>query len=313
MMFTKLSQLGVLGMNARIGSYMLPHNKRADYPSVDDKVITAERAEALGIPVPENYAILETFGSLKKLPDILAKYSAFVIKPARGAMGNGIMVITEHSGSVFTRADGRKENIEAIRYHISYILSGFYSINGYSDKAIVQYKIQTHRALEPVAFGGVPDVRVIVHKGFPVMAMMRLPTKKSAGRANLHQGGIGVGIDMLTGTATQGVDGTRSIRMHPDTGKNLGGIRIPEWQKILHLSVMGYELSGLGYLGADIVLDDEKGPLMLELNARPGLAIQLANMIGLRKRLSLFEKEDPAGISPEQRVQKALEIISTHQ
>ncbi len=313
MMFKKLSQLGVLGMNARIGSYMLPHNKRTDYPKVDDKVITAKRAIMLGTPVPENYAVLETFGSLKKLPDILDSYSAFVIKPARGAMGNGIMVITEQSGSVFRRADGRKEDIETIRYHVSYILSGFYSINGYSDKAIVQYKIQTHRELEPVAFGGVPDVRIIVYKGFPAMAMMRLPTKKSAGRANLHQGGIGVGIDLLTGTTTQGVDGTRIMWMHPDTGKNLGGICIPDWKKILYLSVMGYELSGLGYLGADIVLDDEKGPLLLELNARPGLAIQLANMIGLRKRLSLFQNEDPVGLSPEQRVQKALEIIATHQ
>lgn len=310
MMFNKLSKLGVLGMNARIGSYMLPYNRRADYPKVDNKLITAERAKMLGIPVPENYAVLDTFGSLKTLPSILAGYSAFVIKPARGAMGNGIMVIIESSGNTFRRADGRKEDIETIRYHISYILSGFYSISGYPDTAIVQYKIKTHRALEPIAFGGVPDVRVIVYKGFPVMAMMRLPTKKSAGRANLHQGGIGVGINLSSGTTTQGVEGTRIVWKHPDTGNNLSEMKIPQWKKILHLAVNGFEISNLGYLGADIALDDTKGPLLLELNARPGLAIQLANMVGLRKRLTLFEKEDPTGLSPKERVKKALEILS---
>lgn len=310
MMFKKLSMLGVLGMNARIGSYMLPHNRRVDYPKVDDKVITAERAKMLGIPVPENYAVLETFGSLSKISDILSGYPAFVIKPSRGAMGNGIMVITESSKGVFTRADGRKEDIETIRYHISYILSGFYSINGYPDKAIVQYKIQTHRALQPVSFGGVPDVRVIVYKGFPVMAMMRLPTKKSAGRANLHQGGIGVGINLVNGMTTQGVEGTRIVTRHPDTDNDLAGIIIPHWKKILFLAANGLELSNLGYLGADIALDDKKGPLLLELNARPGLSIQLANMIGLKKRLSLFENEDPTGLLPQERVKKALEILS---
>lgn len=310
MMFKKLSKLGVLGMNARIGSYMLPLNRRKDYPKVDDKVLTEARAKELGIPTPENYAVLETFGSLKKLPDVLSKHSAFVVKPARGAMGNGIIVITENREGIFTRADGRKEDINTIRYHISFILSGFYSINGYPDKAIVQYMIQTHRALQPIAFGGVPDVRVIVYRGFPVMAMMRLPTRKSAGRANLHQGGIGVGINLTSGKTTNAVEGTYSIETHPDTGHNLAGMIIPYWKKILHMAVQGYELSGLGYLGADIALDDKKGPLLLELNARPGLAIQLANMIGLKKRLLLFKNENPSGLSPEERVQKALEIIS---
>ncbi len=310
MMFKKLTSLGVLGMNARIGSYMLPYNRRVDYPKVDDKVITAMRAQMLGIPVPENYAVLETFGSLKKLLDILADYADFVIKPARGSMGNGIMVITRSSDGVFTRADGRKEDIETIRYHISYILSGFYSINGYPDKAIVQYKIKTHRALEPLTFVGVPDVRIIVYKGFPVMAMMRLPTKKSGGRANLHQGGIGVGINLSSGITAQGVEGTRIVRKHPDTGNVLSGMKIPQWKKILHLAVTGFEISTLGYLGADIAIDDTRGPLLLELNARPGLAIQLANMIGLRKQLSLFEKENPAGLSPGERVEKALEILA---
>jgi hypothetical protein len=44
-------------------------------------------------------------------------------------------------------------------------------------------------------------------------------------------------------------------------------------------------MTGLGSLGVDVVIDREQGPLLLELNARPGLDIQIANMSGLRSRL----------------------------
>jgi predicted ATP-grasp superfamily ATP-dependent carboligase len=46
---------------------------------------------------------------------------------------------------------------------------------------------------------------------------------------------------------------------------------------------------GLGYLGVDIVLDPRRGPLLLEANARPGLAIQHANAAGLVPRLQEIE------------------------
>lgn len=50
-----------------------------------------------------------------------------------------------------------------------------------------------------------------------------------------------------------------------------------------------YELCGLGYIGVDMVLDEEKGPLILELNARPGLNIQIANDCGLTLRTHAVE------------------------
>ena len=45
----------------------------------------------------------------------------------------------------------------------------------------------------------------------------------------------------------------------------------------------------MGYLGVDIVIDATAGPLMLELNARPGLNIQIANQEGLVHRLRSVE------------------------
>src|SRR5690606_28440359 len=62
-----------------------------------------------------------------------------------------------------------------------------------------------------------------------------------------------------------------------------------DWDVILDISSRCYELTGLGYIGVDIVLDRDLGPLVLELNARPGLAIQIANGQGLARRLEICD------------------------
>lgn len=311
MIFARLRELGVLGMNSRIGEFMLPHNSRKDYPKVDDKVVTAELALRHGIPMPDNYRVFESFGDLRCLSEVLSPHDSFVIKPARGSMGNGIIVITGRTGDGFIRAGERPISLRNLRYHMAQILGGLYSINGYPDRAIVQYMIRMHPVFKDLSVNGVPDIRVIIFKGFPVMAMARLPTRESGGRANLHQGALGVGIDLASGTTTHCVHHNRIIALHPDTAKPLVGIVLPRWKEILGMAVKGYELSGLGYLGVDIAMDIEKGPLVLEMNARPGLAIQLANLTGLKKRLLPFAGIDPAGMDAAARVKKALEIIGS--
>ena len=60
MIFRDLSDMGILGINNRVGRYILRHNKRANYPLVDNKVLTAQRAEAWGIATPENYLVVRT-------------------------------------------------------------------------------------------------------------------------------------------------------------------------------------------------------------------------------------------------------------
>ena len=50
------------------------------------------------------------------------------------------------------------------------------------------------------------------------------------------------------------------------------------------------------------MLDKTHGPMMLELNARPGLAIQIANGKGLIGRLQKIDETYPAGLTPEERV-----------
>lgn len=224
-------------------------------------------------------------------------------------MGNGIWVITGRDNNGYTRSGGRRIGLKHLRYHMAQILGGLYSLNGYPDRVIIQHLAKVHKSFADVSFNGVPDVRVIVFKGFPVMAMTRLPTRESGGRANLHQGALGAGIDLIHGTTTTCVHHNRIISIHPDTGRPLAGINIPYWNEILAMAVKGFDLTGLGYLGVDIIIDEKLGPLLLEMNARPGLAIQLANLTGLKHRLAAFRSIDGAGMAPEERVKKALEII----
>jgi alpha-L-glutamate ligase-like protein len=187
-------------------------------------------------------------------------------------------------------ANGIVMTQEEVDLHVSNILGGIYSLGSESDRAIVEYRVQFDPLFDSLAYQGVPDIRIIVFLGVPVMSMVRLPTRLSEGRANLHQGAIGAGIDIATGTTLTAVWRNDIVREHPDTGNDVTGIKIPGWDRLLGLAASCYELTGLGYQGVDIVLDKDKGPMILELNARPGLNIQIANRSGLLPRLQRVEE-----------------------
>jgi len=314
MIFHDLKRMGILGINNRVGKYILRHNKRSQYPLVDNKVLTAQRALAWGIATPENYLIVENYGSLKNLHHKLVHYESFVVKPAKGSQGNGIIVIKEiikeeKNGELrilCRRSNDKLMDIEEVKHHISGILSGLHSLSGQSDTAIIQAKIDKHPIFDQYSYGGIPDIRVIVFEGFPVMSMVRLPTKSSDGRANLHQGAIGAGLNLSDGRTNNAVINNQIVDVHPDTGHKLSGLRLPFWPEILELAARCYDMVGLGYLGADIVLTPDHGPILLELNARPGLGIQIANLSGLVPRLEKIRLEAPRDLLARERAEYSM-------
>lgn len=287
----KLRALGVIGINARNGDYVAPCNPRSLYPRVDNKLVTKQLALAAGIAVPALYGVIETNHGVRRLPELLAGHDDFVIKPAHGSGGEGIVVIEGRAGDFFRKASGTPVSMEDLKHHVTGILSGMYSLGGQPDHAMIEYRVRFDPLFEAITYHGVPDIRTIVYRGYPVMAMVRLPTRLSGGKANLHQGAVGAGIDLATGRTLEGTWHDRRIGVHPDTGVSIAGRVIPGWERLLSLAASCYELAGLGYLGVDVVLDAERGPLMLELNARPGLGIQIANGIGLRGNLEAVDRE----------------------
>lgn len=308
--FNKLKKHGVVCMNERNAAYVLPNNPRKLYPLVDDKETTKILTLEAGLNVPELYGVFRAQHELKALPALLEKRDSFVVKPARGAGGNGILVINGKLGSHFRKPDDSLVSADSIAFHISNIISGMYSLGGMPDKALVEYCVQFDPVFKNIAYQGVPDIRIIVYKGIPAMAMLRLPTRQSDGKANLHQGAMGCGIDMRTGKTTSAVWKNRNCDQHPDTLQPLAGVQIPGWQELLRQAALGYTVTGLGYLGVDIVLDKHLGPLILELNARPGLAIQVANKAGLQNRLNKIDEVHHSLATENERIRYAMEYFA---
>ncbi|HZJ95699.1 MAG TPA: alpha-L-glutamate ligase-like protein [Thiopseudomonas sp.] len=286
----ELNAKGIMGINRRNADYVLKYNKRSLYPVVDDKILTKERAIAAGINVPEMYGIISTEKEISNLDKILAGRNDFVIKPAMGAGGDGILVVADRFEDRFKTVSGKIISHDEIEYQISSILTGLYSLGGARDRALIEYRVTPDPLFKSISYEGVPDIRVIVLMGYPIMAMLRLPTRQSGGKANLHQGAIGVGVDLATGITLQGTWLNNIISKHPDTSNPVAGVQLPDWDGFMQLSASCYELCGLGYIGVDMVLDQEQGPLILELNARPGLNIQIANNAGLTLRAHTVEK-----------------------
>jgi len=281
---------GILGINARNLDYLFPNNPRRLYSLADSKLETKKIAQELDVPVPETYSVVTFQNEVKNIAETIGDRHSFVIKPARGSGGDGILVIKDVVESGYQKASGAIIKPDDLKYHIYNILGGMYSLSGNKDAAIIEAAVEFAEVFNDIAYQGVPDIRVITYHGVPAMAMLRLPTKVSDGKANLHRGGVGAGIDLKTGKTTSAIQNNRYIDQHPETGHSLHGCQIPHWQTILEMAAKLGDKTEFGYLGVDIVLDKLKGPLLLEINARPGISIQIANGEGLIGRLETIDQ-----------------------
>lgn len=279
---------GILGMNARNLEYVRPLNRPKSREIADNKLLSKRILKKNALPVPGLIAKIRTREDLDVF-DWSALPGSFALKPNRGFGGEGIIVVygrKKNRDDAWVKANGSVITVDDLRAHIRNILDGSFSLTNTPDIAFFEERLKLLKLFKPYAYKGIPDIRVIVFNKIPIMAMLRLPTRASDGKANLQQGAIGVGIDLATGTTTTAVLGKAHIIEHvPKTRLALSGIKIPYWNEILRIAVESQNVSGLGFLGADIALDGERGPVILELNARPGLSIQVANLSGLKTRL----------------------------
>lgn len=280
----------ILGMNDR--NYTYRRLNKGKLRIADNKIITKRILSENNIPVPETYGVIRNYleneyFDFEKLP------ASFVLKPAKGLKGAGIYIYYNRGkDGRWILANRNRNSVSDIKNHVGNILEGQYSlgITPRPSAAIFEERVKMHPTFKPYSYRGIPDIRVIVYKGIPVMAMLRLPTEESMGKANVALGAIGVGIDMARGVTTSAVKNSLSIDKVPGSNVALSGIKIPFWTKILRISHRTYKATGLGFLGVDIIIDREKGPLVVELNARPGLSIQVANQAGLKERLLRVRK-----------------------
>jgi alpha-L-glutamate ligase-like protein len=278
----------VLSMNRR-NRLIKKYNPSHLYPELD-KASMKRAFHGTGVPTPDTYALVGSPGELSKATELFDSRDEFVIKPDSGYGGEGIVVVTGRTeNGDFETSKGVKTSDQLLA-HTRSIVEGQYDPMGLEGVAVIEALIHPDDHLLSIAGQGVPDVRVIVFKGFPIMAMTRLPTEESDGAANLHMGAVGVGLDVANGRAQGGYQSTNKwFDEHPDTGVELDAFRVPNWDAILETAVHAAEVSRLGYTGVDIVVDEENGPVVLEINARPGLGIQNSTFDGLLERTSFIE------------------------
>ena len=92
---------------------------------------------------------------------------------------------------------------------------------------------------------------------------------------NFHSGGMCVGIDMETGKlCTDAADMEGNVyAAHPTTGTVFKGFELPYYKESLELILKTIEEKKIeGYLGWDIAIT-ENGPVLIELNDRPAVAL----------------------------------------
>jgi alpha-L-glutamate ligase-like protein len=301
----------ILGANARIWFY-LRRNSGKGRRIADSKLKTKKVLGKNKVCVPKVLGLLKTQQEVRDFQWEQLEGN-FVIKPASGSGGRGVLVVKKRAkwaGEWFLM-DGKKVNVSDLRLHCSDILEGRFSLYGKADQVLVEERIKIHPKFLRFTNSGTPDVRIIVFNYVPVMAMLRLPQEESEGKANLHQGAIGLGIDLATGITTYGVKYNNPVRKIYDYRRKkkvkVNGIKIPDWKKVLKTAVRCQKaVPSLDFLGVDVVLDKEKGPMVLELNARPGLSIQICNRAGLKRRLKRVEGVSVRSIKHGVKISRAL-------
>ena len=293
----------VLGLNSRNHLYTSVYNTRSGKVIANSKLLTKKTLREAKVRVPETFAVVKGMDALENF-DFLKLPTDFVVKPNNGLGGQGIVVIEKRGEFAGEWIDSQGElwRVADLKLHMADILAGRYSMDDVSDIAYIEERVRVHPVFEKYSYHGTPDIRVIVFNKVPVMSYVRLPTEESGGRANLFQGAAAVGIDIATGITTYGVHHAKPTEFFPGTRRKLANIQIPQWEEILSTAIAATDTIGLGYMASDIVLQpvetnhksqipnsqigETAVPMILEVNAQPGLKIQIANRAGLKERLA---------------------------
>lgn len=276
-----------LGMNYRNMVLIDKYNPKEAIELVNDKIRYKELLMRHKVPTPKMLDVISYgFEIPKRLHAVPAP---FVIKPANGSAGKGILIIDAKKGGEYIDNKGERLSESFIQKHMLLMLEGRFSMGVESDEILIEEKITANSMVASLSETGLPDVRLIIFKGRIVAAMARIPTKKSGGKANISQGALAADVDIKTGKILGVYDKLSRKRLEP-IPKNMDMV-LPHWKKVVEIGLRGAELSDLGYSGIDIIYD-MSGPMIMECNGHPGMEIQNVTGINILDRVQDIIKED---------------------
>ncbi|GIW62447.1 MAG: hypothetical protein KatS3mg090_0273 [Patescibacteria group bacterium] len=281
----------ILSINKRNIDFVKKYNSETTFHICDNKLLTKKVLKSANIPTTNLIKIIKTNKQIQNL-DINKLPNQIVVKPANGVAGRGIEIFfNRDKNNNLIRADGSRVSLENFKIYLEDILNGTYSLGGRNDFVIIEERIKNYKGFRNYTFKGTPDIRINLFKYVPVMAYIRWPTKESKGKANMALGAVASGIDIATGVTTHSVYGKanggrgKTIEYVPETRLRYSGVKIPYWNKILKYAVEASKSAKLRFGAVDFLIDKERGPVVVELNARPGLSGQIANNDGMLWRL----------------------------
>jgi alpha-L-glutamate ligase-like protein len=264
----------VLGINKRNRDYIYKNNDKKLLRLAADKVATKAALSKYDIQCPETIALCTSQNELPLFLETMRNTKQFALKPNNGSRGNGILICRGCDDGHFLLAGGKRCDLISIRQHVVDILIGAFSQSGEEDQAYIEPLIVQHDFFNRLSTQGLSDIRVILDHGIVISAMLRVPTEQSNGKANLHQGAVGISIDIKSGQLIDALLKGKKIEKIPSSQQIIKGSVLPYWESILLISARCYEAIPLGYMGVDICIDKLDGPIVLEVNGRPGLEIQ---------------------------------------
>jgi len=110
--------VGIIGINIRNTQILFEHNHRKAYPLIDNKAETKKLCVTNDLPVPKTYGIITKYGDTKNIRRIIGNdCEQFVMKPARGSTGRGIIIIQQIKLAVPSHNSSPKKPVFLSKYY----------------------------------------------------------------------------------------------------------------------------------------------------------------------------------------------------
>ncbi|MBS4014231.1 MAG: hypothetical protein KGZ97_10825 [Bacteroidetes bacterium] len=188
--------------------------------------------------------------------ELLSKGCSLVIKPLGGGGGFGILFLkSTPSGNYINDESYSDESLRSkLKDPKGYILYNHFNQLGFSNSFYPQ-ALNTLRV--------VTMINPKTQEPFIPIAVHRFGTFKSGNVDNWSSGGLSAGIDVDTGKMGKAVAYLRKDKLewqsvHPDTGKQIEGVVIPNWLKVKEIILQtARKTSMIPYVGWDVVLSND--------------------------------------------------------